>query len=61
VEVAQPIVELTKHRLAPESVASAELIAGGDAGLVPGHSVGRPAIKLVLLLGDEQHRAIDCG
>jgi hypothetical protein len=60
VEAAQPIVELTKHRLTPESVASAELIAGGDAGLDPGHSAGRPAIKLVLLLSDEHHRPIDC-
>jgi hypothetical protein len=60
VEVAQPVVELAKDGLSAKRVRSTQLLVGGDASLVPGHSVGRPAIKLVFLLGEEHDRAIDC-
>jgi hypothetical protein len=60
VEVAQSVVELAKDGLSPKRVRSTQLLAGGDASLVPGHSAGSPAIKLVFLLGDEHDCAIDC-
>jgi hypothetical protein len=60
-EPVKPVVELAEDGLAPKRFPSARLMAGGDAGLVPGRSFGRPAIKLVFLLGDQDGRAINCG